>query len=88
MMAEKSRWENIYEILKALNEEGVDKTYMNWQDFERYMSFLIDCGFVRKSDGSERGYFLTDSGKRFFRNLDEVKAVLEFKDLKASVLFL
>jgi predicted transcriptional regulator len=79
---ERSRWEIILEILRILQEETktkktriMQKACLDWRNFERYFAFLLEQGYVVKSNPDAR-YELTDKGKELLGKLKEVKELL------------
>ncbi len=77
MKHERSRWEIIFDILKATKEEEIpNKTsimqnaYLDWRIFSRYFDFLIENGFIAQYD--QQCYELTEDGQKLFNRLTEV----------------
>lgn len=82
----RSKYELYIEILKATPEgRGRAKktrimhdAYLDWRNFRRYFSFLIEHGFIGNNNNPE-GYFLTNSGRELLQKLEEVKRMLDSK---------
>ncbi len=79
---ERSRWEIILDVLRILQEENkakktriMQKAYLDWRNFKRYFDYLLDEGFVAKSNPYEY-YELTAKGKDLLARLKEVKKLL------------
>ncbi|MCZ7355789.1 MAG: hypothetical protein O8C66_07730 [Candidatus Methanoperedens sp.] len=78
----RSRWDIILEVLGIILEENnvkktriMQKAYLDWRNFKRYFDFLLEEGFVAKTNPDEY-YELTEKGKELFRRLNEVKKLV------------
>ncbi len=78
----RSRWEIIMDMLKAIHEENkarktriMQRAYLDWRNFERYLDFLLAEGFITKCE-SDACYELTVKGKEMLRRLKEVDEML------------
>lgn len=82
MKRDRSRLEIIMDMLKAIQEENrakktriMQRAYLDWRNFERYLDFLLAEGFIAK--GSPDTYYeLTAKGKEMLRRLKEVDEML------------
>lgn len=86
----RSRWEIILDILRVMSEEEMEsggkvkktrimqRAYLDWWNFQNIFGFLIEQGFVGKSDSPEEGtsYELTAEGKDLMKRLREVEDIL------------
>jgi predicted transcriptional regulator len=78
----RSRWDIIHELLGIIQEENkvkktriMQKAYLDWRNFKRYFDFLLEEGFVAKTNQDEY-YELTEKGKELFRRLNEMKKLV------------
>jgi predicted transcriptional regulator len=78
----RSRWEIIMDMLKAIHEENkarktriMQRAYLDWRNFERYLDFLLAEGFITKCE-PDTYYELTVKGKEMLRRLKEVDEML------------
>ena len=83
MKKDRSRWEIILDMLKAIQEENkakktriMQRAYLDWRNFERYLDFLLAEGFIIKCNPDPR-YELTAKGKELMRRLKEVDELLD-----------
>lgn len=86
----RSRWEIILDILRVMSEEEMEsegkvkktrimqRAYLDWWNFQNIFGFLIEQGFVEKSNSPEEGtsYELTAEGKDLMKRLREVEDIL------------
>ncbi len=70
------------DMLKAINEENkarktriMQRAYLDWRNFERYLDFLLAEGFITKCE-PDTCYELTIKGKEMLRRLKEVDEML------------
>lgn len=77
MNKDRSRWEIILDMLKAIQEESkakktriMQKAYLDWRNFERYFNFLVEEGFVERTPDVR--YALTKKGEGLLASLQEV----------------
>ncbi len=82
----RSRWDILFDILKATSEEeGVKKTHimqktnLDWRSFKKYFDFLVDHGFLRVCDesGKRKSYKLTKKGRNLLVELQEVTEIIQ-----------
>ncbi len=86
----RSRWEIVLDILRELSKEEresegkakktrfTQRAYLDERNFQRYLDFLLEQGFVGRSNSPEEGmsYELTEKGKDLLRRLMEVEDIL------------
>jgi len=83
----RSRWEIILDISRAISEEGgmvkkthiMQKAYLDWRNFQKHFTFLLEQGFVGEREdpeGEGKVYYLTEEGKNLLKSLREVEQVL------------
>ncbi len=80
---ERSRWEIILDVLKAIQEESrprktriMQRAYLDWRNFERYFDFLLEEGFIaREGSTSDVYYKLTEKGQGILTRLQEVNDI-------------
>jgi predicted transcriptional regulator len=82
----RSRWEIILDILKVTSErEGrarktriMQNAYLDWRNFQRHFSFLLEQGFIGNHDDLKGGtsYYLTEKGMSLMQRLKEVEKLL------------
>ncbi len=82
MRKDRSRWEIILDMLSAIQEENkakktriMQRAYLDWRNFERYLDFLLTEGFIAKCNPDLR-YELTTKGKELLKRLKEVDNML------------
>lgn len=80
----RSRWEIVQDLLKVTREEKkgkktriMQKAYLDWRNFQRYFSFLLEEGFITNCDTN--CYELTKRGEELIRRLDQVDEMLNGK---------
>ena len=83
MKKERSKWELVVEILKAIKvEEKSNKTRimqranLDWRNFHRHFDFLIEEKFIVKCNPENGCYKLTEKGGNLLQKLKEVDEVL------------
>ena len=85
MRKERSKWEIIKDILKAIAEEKklkktriMQRACLDWTNFQRYFNFLLEEGFIIKpgSGPDNRDYELTEKGKELLGLLKAVDAMI------------
>lgn len=79
---DRSRLEIIMDMLKAIQEENrakktriMQRAYLDWRNFERYLDFLLAQGFIIKSS-TDAYYELTVKGTEMLRRLKEVDEMI------------
>ncbi len=79
---DRSRWEIILDILNTIQEENkvkktriMQRVYLDWRNFEKYLDFLLTEGFIAKCNPDPH-YKLTDKGKELLKRLKEVDKML------------
>ncbi len=89
---ERSKWDIIHDMLKAIQEEdGAKKTHimqrasLDWRLFKKYFKFLSEEGLIAKSTlemhhGSGEYYVLPEKGRELLKKLKEVKGILNKKE--------
>lgn len=72
------KWEIILDLLKTtLKEKKVkktrimQKTYLDWRNFNKYFTFLLEEGFIVENT-DEKYYELTDVGSELLERLEKV----------------
>ncbi len=82
---ERSRWEIIEDMLIVLMEEKkpkktriMQRAYLDWRNFQRYLDFLLEEGFMAKcnSPEDEGCYEQTEKGRELLKRLKNVKDIL------------
>ncbi len=81
---ERSRWEIIEDMLKALMEEKsmkktriMQKACLNWRDLQKYFDFLVEENFITECTNPGKGnYGITEKGKELLKRLKNVKEIL------------
>jgi len=83
MKKERSRMEIISDILKVTREEKKAKktrimrrANLDWVNFQRYLDFLIEKGFIAKSNPDSEYYEITENGKNLSDKLKETNEIL------------
>lgn len=83
MKKERSRWEIISDILKVTREEKKAKktrimrrANLDWINFQRYLDFLIEKGFIAKCNTDSEYYEITENGRNLSERLKETNAIL------------
>ena len=77
MRKERSKWEIIHDLLKVLTEEKkpkktriMQRSYLDWRNFQRYFIFLTEENFIAECDTPENGcYELTGKGQELYHRL-------------------
>jgi predicted transcriptional regulator len=77
---DRSRWEIILDVLKAIQEVSkakktriMQKAYLDWRNFKRYFDFLLEEGFIECTQ--DVCYRLTEKGERLLARLQEVDEI-------------
>ena len=80
---ERSKWEIIEDMLKVLVEEKKSKktrimqrACLDWRNFQRYFGFLLEGGFIAKSNPEMGSYELTQKGNELLKRLKYVDEIL------------
>lgn len=86
---ERSKWEVILDILKAVEEEKkvkktriMQKAYLDWRNFKRYFDFLLAEGFIAKCNPTPEYYEITENGRNLSKRLKEVGEMLGSSRIK------
>jgi predicted transcriptional regulator len=79
----RSEWEIILDILSATaKNKNTKKTrimqsaYLQWKNFDKYFTYLIDKGLVEKKS-SDEDYELTEKGDELLGILNKVNRILK-----------
>jgi predicted transcriptional regulator len=77
---DRSRWEIILDVLKAIQEDNkakktriMQRAYLDWRNFDRYFSFLLEEGFIKRTPDTY--YRLTEKGEGLLTRLQEVDEI-------------
>lgn len=80
MNKDRSRWEIILDVLKAIQEENkakktriMQRAYLDWRNFDRYFSFLLEEGFIERTP--DTCYRLTEKGEGLLTRLQGVDEI-------------
>ena len=81
---ERSRWEIIEDMLTVLRENGkakktriMQRSCLDWRNFQRYFQFLLEEGFITECNNPDIGnYRLTDKGIELLKRLQVVSEML------------
>lgn len=80
----RSEWEIIMDILSATaKNENTKKTrimqsaYLQWKNFDKYFTYLIEKGLVVKKNYDEENYELTGKGDELLGILNKVDRILK-----------
>lgn len=80
---DRSKWEVISDILKAVEEEEkvkktriMQKAYLDWRNFKRYFDFLLAEGFIAKCNPTPDYYEITEKGRKLSKRLKDVGEML------------
>ena len=84
MKRERSKWEIILDVLKVIQEEDgnakktriMQRAYLDWRNFKRHFTFLVDEGFVTKCNPDNGCYKLTENGRNLGKKLKELNEIL------------
>ncbi len=76
----RSRWVIIADILKVLTEEKkstktriMQRAYIDWRLFKKYFEFLLEEGFIAKTNESEpETYNIAEKGIELLKRLKHV----------------
>lgn len=84
MKGKRGKWRIFFDIMDVLVEEEeikktrlMQKSTLDWNTFKKYFEFLIENKLVVTKDGTKNVYILTETGKKTYKNLKEVKYVFE-----------
>ena len=90
----RSRWEIIQDLLKTTLKEKkakktriMHKTYLDWRNFNKYFTFLLEEGFIVEYT-NEKYYGLTEKGKELLDRLEKVCEMLKTGGPKILILWL
>ncbi len=80
MNKDRSRWEIILDVLKAIQENNkakktriMQRAYLDWRIFDRYFTFLLGEGFIEPTP--DTCYRLTEKGEGLVTRLQEVDEI-------------
>ncbi len=80
----RSEWEIILDILSATaKNKNTKKTrimqnaYLQWNNFDKYFTYLIEKGLVEKKSSDEDNYELTEKGDELLEILNRVNEILK-----------
>ena len=80
----RSEWEIILDILSATAEnKNTKKTrimqsaYLQWKNFNKYFTYLIEKGLVEKTNLDEENYGITEKGDELLGILNKVDKILK-----------
>lgn len=80
----RSEWEIILDILSATaKNKNTKKTrimqnaYLQWKNFDKYFTYLIEKGLVEKKSSDEDNYELTEKGDELLEILNRVNEILK-----------
>lgn len=80
----RSEWEIILDILSATaKNKNTKKTrimqnaYLQWKNFDKYFTYLIEKGLVEKKSSDEDNYELTEKGDELLGILNRVNRILK-----------
>lgn len=94
----RSRWEIIYDVLKAASEDGrlnkgkarkthiMQGAYLDWRNFQRHFDFLLEQGFIAGPD-KENYYYLTEKGRDLLEQLEKLKDIIQSPTQTSNNLF-
>ena len=84
MKKERNRWEIISDILKVTGEEKeakktriMQKANLDWMNFQKYLDFLLENGFMAKCSLNPDSYELTENGRKLSKSLKEVAELVD-----------
>jgi predicted transcriptional regulator len=79
----RSRWEIILDLLKTTLKEKkakktriMQKTNLNWRNFNKHFPFLLEEGFIEECT-DEKCYELTKRGRELLERLENVNELLK-----------
>ena len=80
----RSEWEIILDILSATaKNKNTKKTrimqsaYLQWKNFDKYFTYLIEKGLIEKKHSDEENYELTEKGDELLGILNKVDEILK-----------
>lgn len=84
-MLKRCRYLILYDLMNAINQDGyarktnlMQKAYLDWRNFDRYFSFLVDNGFIEKN--VER-YKITEKGQVLFERLKILEGIKNIEEM-------
>jgi len=84
---ERNRWKIILDLLKVIKDEKkakktriMNKAYLDWNNFNRYLDFLLDENYIMRNLEESNVYEITDNGIYLLEKLKDVEAILEKKE--------
>ena len=87
----RSRWEIILDLLKTTLKEKnakktriMQKTYLDWRNFNKYFPFLLEEGFIAEYK-DEKYYELTERGRKLLEGLEKVNELLRTEGPKILI---
>lgn len=80
----RSEWEIILDILSSTaNNKNTKKThimqsaYLQWKNFDKYFTYLIEKGLIDKKKSEKDNYELTEKGDELLELLNKVDRILK-----------
>ena len=58
----------------------MNKAYLDWNNFNRYLDFLLDENYIMRNLEESNVYEITDNGIYLLEKLKDVEAILEKKE--------
>lgn len=84
MKSERNRWKIILDLLRLINDEKkikktriMNKAYLDWNNFNRYLEFLVNEKYIMRNLEESNVYEITDNGIHLLEKLKDVEAILE-----------
>jgi predicted transcriptional regulator len=80
----RSKWVIIADMLKVVNEEKkstktriMQRAYIDWRIFKKYFEFLLEEGFIAKTNESEpETYSIAEKGIELLKRLKHVDEMM------------
>ncbi len=80
----RSEWEILLDLLSATaKDKNTKKTrimqsaYLQWKNFDKYFTYMIEKGLVEKNNSDEENYELTEKGDELLGILNKVDKILK-----------
>lgn len=80
----RSEWEILLDLLSATaKDKNTKKTrimqsaYLQWKNFDKYFTYMIEKGLVEKNNSDEGNYELTEKGDELLGILNKVDKILK-----------
>lgn len=84
MRKERNRWKIILDLLKVVNDEKkakktriMNRAYLDWNNFNRYLDFLLDEKYIIRNHEESNVYEITDNGIYLLEKLKDVEDILD-----------